>query len=445
MTAQTNDNRYSVANWIVDTNGLSTGASHTTITAAIASASANQTICVRPGTYTEDFTVDKSLKFTTGQNGLHAGSVIVVGTVTQTATASSSFDGFQFNTNSATIISMTDTNVSVLQFVNCQFVLSDGDCVTVDNANATIIFDLCQFNKTADTLDLYNATACAGIAFNYCQAFSSSASGVSLVSAGQINLRHSNFSHENFVTSDTGTMIIEFCELGNGNDQICLTTAGTGSTNRIVGCSFASGTAASISVGSGTTVSIRGLVVESTNAAPVTGAGTVNYGPIGFSNTGDTVDTTTQNARNMVAGGIAFDGGTDFLSFFEEGTWTPTIIGSSTAGTATYVSQTGWYKRINDLLFYSFRISYNTGTGTGNLRIGGLPYASHATSFGERGNFCADAGLTSILAGTDQVSTGPVASSTQIEVNRWTYGTAFASVAYDSAAIVFGSGFHLLA
>jgi hypothetical protein len=68
------------------------------------------------------------------------------------------------------------------------------------------------------------------------------------------------------------------------------------------------------------------------------------------------------------------------LDDYEEGTWTPTIEGTSTAGTATYANQNGRYTKIGRLVYFEFYLNWSSGTGTGNLQFGGLPFASGAAS-----------------------------------------------------------------
>lgn len=63
------------------------------------------------------------------------------------------------------------------------------------------------------------------------------------------------------------------------------------------------------------------------------------------------------------------------LDDYEEGSWTPTIKGASSAGTSTYSVQTGKYIKIGTLVFVTCYVTWNTANGTGNLRIGGLPFA----------------------------------------------------------------------
>jgi hypothetical protein len=64
-----------------------------------------------------------------------------------------------------------------------------------------------------------------------------------------------------------------------------------------------------------------------------------------------------------------------------QGTWTPTIIGESTAGTGqTYSSQVGTYQKFGREVTAHFAITLTSlGTAAGNADIGGLPFTSSAT------------------------------------------------------------------
>lgn len=59
------------------------------------------------------------------------------------------------------------------------------------------------------------------------------------------------------------------------------------------------------------------------------------------------------------------------------GTWTPTLIGDSTAGTQTYNTQVGRYVRIGSLVVARFYVRlFTIGTAAGNTLIGGLPFTA---------------------------------------------------------------------
>lgn len=68
------------------------------------------------------------------------------------------------------------------------------------------------------------------------------------------------------------------------------------------------------------------------------------------------------------------------LDDYEEGTWTPAIAGSTTAGNGTYSSQVGAYTKIGRIVFISLLLSWSAHTGTGDMQITGLPFTSEAPS-----------------------------------------------------------------
>jgi hypothetical protein len=64
----------------------------------------------------------------------------------------------------------------------------------------------------------------------------------------------------------------------------------------------------------------------------------------------------------------------ELLNDYEEGTFTPTIVGTTTAGTGTYTSQTGRYTKIGNQVTVWIYFYWTAHTGTGNMRVSGLPF-----------------------------------------------------------------------
>jgi hypothetical protein len=64
------------------------------------------------------------------------------------------------------------------------------------------------------------------------------------------------------------------------------------------------------------------------------------------------------------------------LDDYEEGTWTPTLIGSSTSPTVTYSTRTGRYTKIGNVVYVSFRITFSFSGGSGSIFISGLPFTA---------------------------------------------------------------------
>jgi hypothetical protein len=67
-------------------------------------------------------------------------------------------------------------------------------------------------------------------------------------------------------------------------------------------------------------------------------------------------------------------GTSELLDDYEEGTYTPIISGSSSAGTGTYSVQEGRYTKVGNLVYVTAVMTWSAHTGTGNMRLSGLPF-----------------------------------------------------------------------
>ena len=155
-------------------------------------------------------------------------------------------------------------------------------------------------------------------------------------------------------------------------------------------------------------------------------------GRLVFSTTADGASSPTERMRidstglvTLAGPGIKFpatqvaSADANTLDDYEEGTWTPAVQGSTTAGTATYATQTGQYTKIGNRVFFNLRIIYTGGTGTGNLRVGGLPFTSSSAMAGAVTNviaenitgtalyvFVGSVGVNTTYVGIDQLPAG---------------------------------------
>jgi hypothetical protein len=100
------------------------------------------------------------------------------------------------------------------------------------------------------------------------------------------------------------------------------------------------------------------------------------------------------------------------LDDYEEGTWTPVVAGSSTAGTGTYILQEGVYTKIGNMVISSCYVVWTAHTGTGDLTIAGLPFAANGSLSVQAGSVFA----SEFNAGTNatQVCAFPSAGTTAI-------------------------------
>jgi hypothetical protein len=92
--------------------------------------------------------------------------------------------------------------------------------------------------------------------------------------------------------------------------------------------------------------------------------------------------------------------GAEILDDYEEGTWTPTFTGGTTAGDTTYTNQVGTYTKVGRLVTIQAYISVNLkGTISGTIRLTGLPFTSLATSASNSSLIVGYARSLSITAG----------------------------------------------
>ena len=92
-----------------------------------------------------------------------------------------------------------------------------------------------------------------------------------------------------------------------------------------------------------------------------------------------TLGAATERFKDLYLSGGVYLGGTgaaNKLDDYEEGTFNPTVYGASTAGTATYGFQVGTYTKIGNSVRIQINLVVSAFTGTGELRIGNLPFTS---------------------------------------------------------------------
>ena len=68
------------------------------------------------------------------------------------------------------------------------------------------------------------------------------------------------------------------------------------------------------------------------------------------------------------------------LDDYEEGTFTPVVAGGSSAGTASYFTQSGSYTKVGNLVTVWIRLNYTGGNGSGSLQVKGFPFTVVTTN-----------------------------------------------------------------
>lgn len=214
--------------------------------------------------------------------------------------------------------------------------------------------------------------------------------------------------------NDTGIydVVLPASGLGSGTIIESCTSAGTGATS-IFSCDF-----------KGNSVTVIAASAQ-------------------FSAANDTLTTYIAGA-NIATNGVSFpatqSASTDpnTLDDYEEGTFTPVIAMSGSAGVGTYTQQTGRYTKIGDTVFFTLTVIWNAHTGTGaymeittslpyisassqnwpvSLYIEGLPYTGYPQAY--------------VLANYSKLEIGSVAS-----------GGSFSKMAPQTSGTINISGFY---
>ena len=137
-----------------------------------------------------------------------------------------------------------------------------------------------------------------------------------------------------------------------------------------------------IQSGGSTVVAVTSTGASVTGTLAATGAST-------FTGTGKFATTIgVGNATPSASGsGITFpatqsaSSDANTLDDYEEGTFTPTVAGSTLAGTGTYAAQGGFYTKIGNRVSFNLYINWTNLVGaTGVIVIGGLPFAAAGTT-----------------------------------------------------------------
>jgi hypothetical protein len=119
------------------------------------------------------------------------------------------------------------------------------------------------------------------------------------------------------------------------------------------------------------------------------------------------------------------------LDDYEEGTFTPTVIGTTSAGTATYTSQSGTYTKVGRQVTVNIYVLYTSGTGTGKLKLAGLPFTSSATNLAS-----CSVGVFSNITMTASNFPTPFINVSTTEVTFWSApvgGGGYVIIDYDAA------------
>lgn len=157
-----------VARFIVHPTAAS--ANYTTITAAIAAASAGDTIAIqsKATAYNEDFTLPTGINLVAYSADAYTPNVVVKGKITCTSAGSRSISGIQLETDGDNIIEITGANAVELNLINCYLDMADATGIDINNANATVNCFHCKGNLQTTGIAIFDIAQCSMMNFEYC-------------------------------------------------------------------------------------------------------------------------------------------------------------------------------------------------------------------------------------------------------------------------------------
>lgn len=406
----------------------------TTISAAIAASVSGDTIYVRPGIYIENVVMIPGIALI-GSPPCATGSLAlqpaIQGTLSYTGAGQCSVANMVLTQPSAGLfaVSVGGSAASNLFLQNCYVNGANGTAknmsFTTANTSASLTLYNCngQTGVSGGTNGLFTMTSTGTLSFFYCD-FTNTAGSTSstTASSGTINIYHSTFASP-ITTSGTNTInIYESNILCAAINTTALTVGGSG-TNTSTASNYSGGTQPAISIGSNLNAS--SLSASSSNTNAVTGGGTLTNGGIALTGSSQKVNTTTQTAEALSVGAITFDGGVDVLQNYAIGTFVPTLVGFSVAGTTTYSTQNGYYVRVGATVQLQATVVGSAATGTGNAFFGGFPFALKSTTGASVGAmYSASAAGWTFPAGTTMIVLEGFPGSTA----AFAYGSGTATV-----------------
>jgi hypothetical protein len=385
--------------FLVNPNGT---ADFTTIQAAITAATSGKTIYISPGTYTENLTLKTGVNLTAwpsdNANVLSiSSSVIIIGKSSYSGSGKVNISNITLQTNSDFALSVTGSSASEINLFGCSINCTNNTGIqyTSSSSSSTILLEYCFSNITTTGITLFAHSSAGSIRFYYGNHENTGGSStLSTCSSGSVYGQYSGF-HFPWSVTGTGQTGGGYCTFETkGTNVPCINFTSSGSTASFYYGDFNSGSGAVITIGASATMLFVYNKIASSNTNAISGTGTLTHagniltGGTAQYDPGLTLVAYNLDPSNATSGYILTSTGANtsptwqapIVPSYASGTFSPTITGSTTAGTTTYTAQEGIYIKIGDLVHISGYVTYSAATGTGTINFGGLPFAANSNA-----------------------------------------------------------------
>lgn len=376
FTRALSTNNYGSAKFIVDGTTVANG-THSTISTALTSASAGDTILVRPGSYTENLTLKAGVNICAYVCDAYTPNVTIIGKLSCSYSGTASISGIRLTTNSDNIISLTGANATILNVVQCYLNCSNNTGISSTGSNASSLISVINSKGDIGTtgIALFSVSN-GGIDFNGCEFSNTGASTTAstVSSAAVLSSEYTRF-FSPITTSNTSVLGLTSSTINTlAQNVTSLTVNGTGGSSAYF-VRLAAGTASAVSIGAGANLISNALQLSSSNAALTAGAGTLTYNVILSDTTNGTLSTTTLTPKGIVGMQKNTAPSPGFIGERIEsviGVAGATTLTTGTGTNFTSISLTPGIWDVNLLTMFN-------GTVTGTLFQSGISVNSNAT------------------------------------------------------------------
>lgn len=381
FTRALSTNNYGPFKFIVDGTTVANG-THSTIAAAIASASSGDTIFIRDGTYTENLTLKVGVNLVAATGSELTPTVTIIGKCTLTTAGTVTLSGIRLQTNADFAIAVTGTVASILNLEDCYLNCTNntGISFTTSSASAQISLINCMANVGTTLIALWAHSSAGVLYFDRCHLTNTGLSTTNSTSSAGATYFGFTYSEVPFTTSSTAVLSAFNCHFSTFESNQKFLTQGGDSNAVCRQCTFKSGTATAITVTSG--LNLQMCNIESTNTTIIDGAGTLTYTPLFVANSGGTwtVSTTTQTVREIgpsVTVGSSTSGGTNTLLVQNASNTASSnaLMNLSVGGTSaadaftkyTVSGTTNWSQGVDNSDSDAYVLAASTALGTTNV------------------------------------------------------------------------------
>jgi hypothetical protein len=406
---------YSVANgYLVDKAG---NGDFTTIGAALTAASSASyigDIFIRPGTYTENPTLIAGVNLVAWSADSLNPTVTISGTVTASYSGTASLQGINLSNNGATnCVAISGSNATILNLLECNITSSSAAATaesaiysTTSSSSSVVNIIRCSGSPTGTSVRFITNDGAGTFNVKYCEFTNPSNLAADTLLAGSTGAINAYFCRFFSIVTTSGTAAVinlNHCYINtSGVPSSAVSHNSTSATaSTLAFCELISGSSTPVTVGASATLTMTECECNTSSATVVSGSGTLNYSPINFSGSGapPALTVTTRTPLNY-------------------GTWTPTVIGASTAGTTTYSVQEGLYTIIGNLVYIEATITISAATGTGNALFN-LPFTvKNLSNYNPQGTMNLSSTNWAWTGATGTMLTfGPLTNTATAEVN----------------------------